>query len=393
MFKSLLRLRMFTTLRSWAELFLNTARAFDVLDHVAPPKDAVLKKDGNWDRLDAIVKQWIYRTISIDLLHTILEPGATAQQAWDRLKDIFNDNQNSRAVTLEQQFSNIHMDNYLNVSAYCQALKMIADQLANVGSKVPETRLVLQLITHLSEGYDSVATIIQQSDPLPSFYKARSMLTMEEARKAKVATSSDSALIAATADSKSKSSSNNGGSTGSNHNNNYKGKGNRRNYRGKHQGSNGSPCSNKQVGRQQSQQGSSATNWAWVPLAQWPSTPQQGWSAPPCPYPTSGWAPPAANNAPGILGPRLSQAFLAQSNGLGMPGAFVPTDLAAVMQLLNLQQPDDNYYMDTGASSHMNSSNGKLTNYSYLTGNRAIVVGNGDMIPICGIGNTVLPSP
>ncbi|KAL6580210.1 hypothetical protein OROMI_008234 [Orobanche minor] len=382
---------------SWAELFLNTARAFDVLDHIAPPKGAVLKKDENWDRLDAIVKQLIYSTISIDLLHTIFELGATAQQAWDRLKDIFNDNQNYRAVTLEQQFSNIHMDNYPNVSAYCQALKMIADQLANVGSKVPETRLVLQLVTHLSEGYDSVATIIQQSDPLPSFYKARSMLTMEEARKAKVAATSDSALVASTAVSKPKFPSNNGGSNGSNGSNNnnyYKGKGgrhNKGNYRGKQQGGNGSNGSNKQPGCQ-SQQGSPA-NWTWVPLAQLPSTPQQGWSGPPCPYPTSGWPPPAANNQPGILVHRPPQAFLAQTNAPGMTGAFVPTDLAAVMQSLNLQQPDDNYYMDTRASWHMNSNNGNLVPYSYLNGNRAIVVGNGDMIPIRGIGNTVLPSP
>ncbi|XP_074298318.1 uncharacterized protein LOC141629173 [Silene latifolia] len=102
---------------SWAELFLNTARAFDVLDHIAPPANAVLNKDAQWDRLDAIVKQWIYSTISLDLLHTILEPGASAQKAWNRLKDIFNDNQNSRAVMLEQQFTNIHMDNYPNVSS------------------------------------------------------------------------------------------------------------------------------------------------------------------------------------------------------------------------------------------------------------------------------------
>ncbi|KAL9247349.1 hypothetical protein vseg_020790 [Gypsophila vaccaria] len=344
---------------SWAELFLSTARAFDVLDHIAPPKDAVLKKDGPWDRLDAIVKQWIYSTISIDLLHTILEPGATAQQAWERLKDIFNDNQNSRAFTLEQQFSNIYMDNYPNVSAYCQALKIIADQLANVGSKVAETRLVLQLVTHLSEGYDSVATIIQQSDPLPSFYKARSMLTMEEARKAKIAASPDSALIAA--DSKSKPSPNNDGLPGSDNTHNYKGKGGRHNkgpYRGKHHGSTISTGSSKHAGLQQAQQGSSATNWAWVPLAQLPSPPQQRWTAPPCPYPTSGWTPPAATNAPGILGPRPPHAFLAQSNGLGMPGAFIPIDLAVVMQSLNLQTPDDNYYMDIGASSHMNSSRG-----------------------------------
>ncbi|KAL9228101.1 hypothetical protein vseg_003715 [Gypsophila vaccaria] len=390
---------------SWAELFLNAARAFDVLAHIAPAKDAVLKKDANWDRLDAIVKQWIYSTISIDLLHTILEPGATAQQAWDRLKDIFNDNQNSRAVTLEQQFSSIHMDNYPNVSTYCQALKMIADQLANVGSEVPETRLVLQLMTHLSEGYDGVATIIQQSDHLPSFYKARSMLTMEEARKAKTAIASDSALIASSV-SKPKFPHNNGGSHSSNnhtstnnynsnHNNiNYsKGRGgrnNKGNYRGKNSGSH---TSNKQSGRSQPQQGPSDTNWAWVPLAPWPSQSQQGWSGPPCPYPTSGWAPPATNTSQGVLGPRPPHAFLAQSNALGLPGAFVPTDLATVMQSLNVQQPDDNYYMDTGASSHMNSNNGNLVSYSYLTGNRAIVVGNGATMPIRGIGNTVLPSP
>ncbi|KAL9232229.1 hypothetical protein vseg_007362 [Gypsophila vaccaria] len=146
---------------SWAELFLNTARAFDVLDHIAPAKGDVIIKDDTWNRLDAIVKQWIYSSISLDLLHTILEPGASAQKAWDRLKDIFNDNQNFRAVMLEQQFTNIHMDNYPNVSSYCQALKMIADQLANVGSPVSKTRLVLQLVTHLSDGYDGVATIIQ----------------------------------------------------------------------------------------------------------------------------------------------------------------------------------------------------------------------------------------
>ncbi|XP_074277652.1 uncharacterized protein LOC141601282 [Silene latifolia] len=76
---------------SWAEIFLNTARAFDVLDHIAPQKDGVIMKDATWDRLDAIVKQWIYSSISLDLLHTILEPGSTAQKAWDRLKDIFNE--------------------------------------------------------------------------------------------------------------------------------------------------------------------------------------------------------------------------------------------------------------------------------------------------------------
>ncbi|KAI3667443.1 hypothetical protein L6452_42501 [Arctium lappa] len=104
---------------------------------------------------------------------------SNAQTAWDHLKSIFQDNKNSRAVNLEHQFSRTQQSNFPNVSAYCQSLKMIANQLANVGSRVTNQRLVLQLVADLSEGYDGVATIIQHSDSVPSFYQARSMLILE----------------------------------------------------------------------------------------------------------------------------------------------------------------------------------------------------------------------
>lgn len=55
---------------------------------------------------------------------------------------------------------------------------MLADQLANVGSPVSNDRLVLRLVAGLNENYSGIATIIQQSDPLPTFYKAQSMLTL-----------------------------------------------------------------------------------------------------------------------------------------------------------------------------------------------------------------------
>ncbi|XP_050877027.1 uncharacterized protein LOC127080768 [Lathyrus oleraceus] len=100
-------------------------------------------------------------------------------EAWNRLEDIFQDNQNARAVTLEQEFSNTRMEDYPNVLAYCQRLKMLFDQLRNVGSLVNNHRLVLQLISGLSEAYRSVATLILQSNPLLAFYQARSMLTLE----------------------------------------------------------------------------------------------------------------------------------------------------------------------------------------------------------------------
>ncbi|XP_055822140.1 uncharacterized protein LOC129890660 [Solanum dulcamara] len=45
------------------------------------------------------------------------------------------------------------MTDFPNVSAYCQHLKSLADQLKNVGSPVTNDRLVLQLISSLIEPY------------------------------------------------------------------------------------------------------------------------------------------------------------------------------------------------------------------------------------------------
>ncbi|XP_058776938.1 uncharacterized protein LOC131651283 [Vicia villosa] len=91
---------------TWSELFKIHAQSYEVLNHIIPPSTIVSTSSPSlkeidpslWKRLDAIVLQWIYGTISIDLLHTIIEHDSTAQLAWDRLFDIFFDNKTSRAL-------------------------------------------------------------------------------------------------------------------------------------------------------------------------------------------------------------------------------------------------------------------------------------------------------
>ncbi|KAK4730492.1 hypothetical protein R3W88_023480 [Solanum pinnatisectum] len=103
------------------------------------------------------------------------------------------------------------MDDFLNVSAYCQHRKSLVDQLKNVSSPVANNRLVLQLVSGNTEPY-----------------QARSMLTLEEAGHAKkVAQSSSAALVARSSkgppDVPENSSSNrptNGGKRNHNRNNN-----------------------------------------------------------------------------------------------------------------------------------------------------------------------------
>ncbi|GJY44817.1 retrovirus-related pol polyprotein from transposon TNT 1-94 [Tanacetum coccineum] len=193
---------------SWLEIFEIYCHAYKVIDHIIPPpppatssmpplKDAPQPKvvdPETWSTLDVIVLQWIYSTIFNGLMHTILEPDTTAGEAWKRLKDIFQDNKNSRAVYLEHEFTNTRLDNFSSVSAYCQELKMLSDQLTNVGASVSNNRLILQLIASLNESYDIVASLIQQSDP-PHSMMLVSLLVLDRDCKSKQVTNTASTLL------------------------------------------------------------------------------------------------------------------------------------------------------------------------------------------------------
>ncbi|XP_006598411.2 uncharacterized protein [Glycine max] len=221
---------------TWAELFKIHARSHRVIDHIIPPQDGKQKTPPTeeetelWLTLDATILQWIYATISHDLLHTILEPDTTAMEVWNRLHDIFQDNKHSRAVTiLEYDFTHTTTKAFSSVSAYCQHLKSLSDQLKNVGFPVDNSRLVLQLVSGLTEPYKGVATLIRQSDPLPQFYQARSMLVLEESGLKKAAQTSSSAMVARDSDESQEMSdhslarrTNNGGKLYSNRGNSRK---------------------------------------------------------------------------------------------------------------------------------------------------------------------------
>ena len=153
---------------TWVELFKIHARSHRVIHQIIAPATAsttttepVATDPELWSTLDATVLQWIYSTISSDLLHTIIEPDAKTMDAWNRLRDIFQDNEHSRAVTLEQEFSHTLLSDFPNISAYCQRLKLLSDQLQNVGAPVTNSRLVLQLVSGLTESYNNVGTLIR----------------------------------------------------------------------------------------------------------------------------------------------------------------------------------------------------------------------------------------
>ena len=65
-------------------------------------------------------------------------------------------------------------------------------------------------------------------------------------------------------------------------------------------------------------------------------------------------------------------------------------DIEAAMHAMTLNAPNDNWYMDTGATSHMTASPSNLTSYFNMSNNRNIIVGSGHEIPIRGHGQAHL---
>lgn len=388
---------------TWSELFKIHARVYQVLDHIIPPSPtdpqttpSLKQTDPNlWLRLDAVVLQWIYGTISNDLLNTIIERDSTAELAWNRLFDIFYDNKNSRALYLEQEFSRVTMEQFPDASSYCQHLKSLSDQLSNVGAPVSNERLVLQLVSGLTDAYATVGSQIRHGDSLPPFYKARSMLVLEETARAKRATiPTDNSAFLISQDDNSAGNRSQHHNRNNNHGNNSRGG---RGGAGSNRGSRGRGRGGGRGGRSQQHQPAAwqqpptqQQQWAYPP---WVRT-WQPWATPPCPYPTTGhWPKPLPSQQArqsGILGPKPQQAHIAATSQQTQ-SPYAPTDIHAAMHTLSLSPPDDQWYMDTGATSHMTANGGNLTSYSNMSNN--ITVGSGHHIPVIGCGNASLPHP
>lgn len=229
---------------SWSSLFTLHCRANLVLDHIIPSSgssaatnDSESDKDEaaklQWQRLDDIVRQWIYGTISHDLLNTILNQEDSAHDAWNRLVRLFQGNKSARALFLDTQFTNTKLEHFSGVKPYCSRIKILSDNLRNVGAPVSEDRMVLRLLQGLSEDYKTFRTNVQHRVPLPPFDEVRTMLEFEEESHADavVGSGSDTALFTSNTDNVVSNGQKQGSSSSNrnnNHNPNYRGKKNNR---------------------------------------------------------------------------------------------------------------------------------------------------------------------
>ncbi|KAJ0800200.1 putative ankyrin repeat-containing domain-containing protein [Helianthus annuus] len=110
-------------------------------------------------------------------LMTCLDDKSTALDAWNRLKKIYL----NQAAALEKTFTNLTLKSMPSLQAYCQKLRELAAQLADVDQPVSESRLIIQLVSGLPAEYDVIAAQLKKD--LPPWEDAINLLDAEERRQ------------------------------------------------------------------------------------------------------------------------------------------------------------------------------------------------------------------
>ncbi|XP_076934660.1 uncharacterized protein LOC143601033 [Bidens hawaiensis] len=336
---------------------------------------------------------WIYGTLSDNLLTRVLENESTAYEAWTRIRNLFLNNKGARAAALEQEFVNLKLASFSSLEAYFLKLKELAEKLKDVESPVTENRLVLQLVRGLPREYDSVGSFINQQ--LPTWESACSMVQLEQHRQ-HAREPSPPPVVAAAIEQPG----------------NHVAPPEQRRDNQPFVQSHG-PTNQRRQGlntrrptRTTTGSSSNAANTSAGPSRgnhpPWPAQSSGYWHPywappPPCPYPTqSGWASPWQPNSspwypqasrPPTRSGSQPQAHLADLNPLE------PTNLGYAFDAMTMQPPDESWFMDTGATNHLSADSGMVSSSSRVTPIKSILIGNGQSIPILGSGNTTLPGP
>ncbi|VFR00675.1 unnamed protein product [Cuscuta campestris] len=185
--------------KKWSRLFLLLVRRFSLGDFLTGKSVPSGTDDTEWYQLDALIQGWILSTINDEVSDLVLSSTDSATELWKSIHSLFHDNKPARAMQLEHQFQTTTKGS-LTMSAYCQALRNLADWLDDVDAPVSEQQLVLQVLRGLPDDIRSQTSFLQFQTPPPTFLQTRSALLLIERQRMDLGSddhSSGTALLSA----------------------------------------------------------------------------------------------------------------------------------------------------------------------------------------------------
>ena len=364
----------------WSTAFQATCGKFGLLHHLATA--STTNSDETWLQADFCVRGWMYSTVSDAVLNLAMtDDKQTASALWAAIGAVFQANKAPRAIFLNHEFHSMTQGD-LSIDAYCVRMKEKADELRDVGQPVSEPNLVLNLLRGLNEVYSNVADNIAGTQPL-TLASARHQLLLKELRlqNEEKVRATTALLVAASSLGGHQQQQQQGGRRPNTR------KGGQQPFPNSSGGTSSSTSTNKRV------------PWGFNP---WtgervapgervtpPGQRRQGGSGAP------GGPGAQAGRNPGILGPspQANTAFAPlQTSSSGSNTSTSTWDAAGLIAALQNMQLQGDWIVDSGASTHMTSSAGMLTQ-RLPPSISSITVGNGTSIPVTSRGHSVLPTP
>ncbi|XP_073359571.1 uncharacterized protein [Aegilops tauschii subsp. strangulata] len=383
----------------WRTLFEVMFQKQAVGDHLSrPPRP----QDPYWLQDDAHIVSWLYNRVTPEVFDLIHQRGATAAAVWSSICNLFLENAEHQVVVLSTEFRRIEQGGSSILSFFAR-LKDCADRLAELGATVNDRDQVLNMIRGLHPRFRYAVPILTMQTPFPSLLRCRAFLLLEESRLA-ADTTTDTALHAARAPA---NANNPGGPAAT-------GQGGGAN-RGRGGGRRGRGRGNNSGGGTQAPRPTAPAPAPWTGMV-------HAWPMPWRPHaPGSGILGPCPGGAVPFAGSATHHATAPGTYNTAPPTAWYPavpphplynvapapapppssstsaSDQSALIAALNnmtVQQqqpspPSSDWYLDTGASSHMASSSGILSSANPCYSHR-IVVGNGSSLAVTHTGHTTI---
>ncbi|GKC11293.1 hypothetical protein Tco_1008075 [Tanacetum coccineum] len=112
-----------------------------------------------WCKLDDLIKMWILGSLCDSLQEQVVTAPGNAKALWDHLKDLFHDNKDARAISLDNELHSIKIGK-MAVNEYCTKIKSMADRLKNLGCQVSEKNMVIYAVNGLDSRFATLVEII-----------------------------------------------------------------------------------------------------------------------------------------------------------------------------------------------------------------------------------------
>uniref|UniRef100_A0A1J3GWB8 Retrovirus-related Pol polyprotein from transposon TNT 1-94 n=1 Tax=Noccaea caerulescens TaxID=107243 RepID=A0A1J3GWB8_NOCCA len=306
-----------------------------------------------WIRTDQLIKAWIFGSLSEEALKNIYGLG-TSHEVWSYLAKKYNRVSATRKLDLQRRIQTT-AKLQKPMAQYLSEIKFLCDQLDSIGCPISEHEKIYGVLNGLGKEYESICTVIEDSMdkfPSPCFEDVVFKLTGFDDKLQTYDKSTEVTPHMAFHTDRggySNSYSNNRGGYVNRGRGRYRG-----NFRGR-----GAYSTRGRGFQQQFASGSSSDS---RPTYQ-------------------------------ICGRFGNLAFKCYNRfDPDYQPEELPTALAAIKISDQTAQSGHEWYPDTGATAHITNSAAQVPNAQPYHGEDAVIVGNGEFLPITHIGSAVLPT-